>query len=154
MTTRPQAIEGVEAMTRDVLRSEQVWDPARVRHPGHDYQQPFSQAVRASGRQTIYVSGQVALDIHGNVVGHGDMRAQAQQALSNLKAILLAGGAHIADVVKLTVYVTDMSRFAEVQDVRATFWAGLPLPASTALEVKQLIRPEFMVEIEAVAVVD
>lgn len=141
-------------MPRDVLRSDQVWDPARVRHPGHDYQQPFSQAVRASGRQTIYVSGQVALDVNGNVVGKGDMRAQAQQAMSNLQAILKAGGAQIADVVKLTVYVTDMSRFAEVQDVRGKFWAGLPLPASTALEVKQLVRPDFMVEIEAVAVVD
>jgi reactive intermediate/imine deaminase len=139
---------------KDVLRSDEVWDPARVRHPGHDYVQPFSQAVRASGRQTIYVSGQVALDANGNVIGKGDMRAQAQQAMTNLKAILAAGGARIADVVKLTVYVTDMSRFAEVQEVRSTFWAGLPLPASTALEIKQLVRPEFMVEIEAVAVVD
>lgn len=141
-------------MSREVLRSDQVWDPARVRHPGHDYVQPFSQAVRASGRQTTYISGQVALDANGNVIGKGDMRAQARQALTNLKAILAAGGATIADVVKLTVYVTDMSQFAKVQEVRSEFWAGLPLPASTALEIKQLVRPEFMVEIEAVAVTD
>lgn len=139
-------------MPREILRSDQVWDPARVHHPGHDYAQPFSQAVRASGKDLVFVSGQVALDANGNVVGAGDMKAQAHQALLNLKAILAAGGATLADVVKLTVYVTDMSRFAEVQAVRGEFWAGMPLPASTALEVKQLIRKEFLVEIEAIAV--
>lgn len=100
----------------------------------------------------VFVSGQVALDAHGNVVGPGDMKAQAHQALLNLKAILAAGDATLADVVKLTVYVTDMSRFADVQAVRGEFWAGMPLPASTALEVKQLVRKEFLVEIEAIAV--
>lgn len=139
-------------MPREILRSDQVWDPARVHHPGHHYAQPFSQAVRASGKDMVFVSGQVALDANGNVVGAGDMKAQAHQALLNLKAILAAGGATLADVVKLTVYVTDMSRFAEVQAVRGEFWAGMPLPASTALEVKQLIRKEFLVEIEAIAV--
>lgn len=139
-------------MTREVLRSDQVWDPARVFHPGHDYAQPFSQAVRASGKEMIFVSGQVALDAQGNLVGPDDMRAQARQALTNLKAIVAAGGATLADIVKLTVYVTDMSRFAEVQEVRGEFWAGLPLPASTALEVRQLVRKEFLVEIEAVVV--
>jgi reactive intermediate/imine deaminase len=123
-----------------------------VFHPGHDYAQPFSQAVRASGKEMIFVSGQVALDAQGNLVGPDDMRAQARQALTNLKAIVAAGGATLADIVKLTVYVTDMSRFAEVQEVRGEFWAGLPLPASTALEVRQLVRKEFLVEIEAVVV--
>jgi reactive intermediate/imine deaminase len=139
-------------MSREVLRSDQVWDPARVYHPGHDYAQPFSQAVRASGREMVFVSGQVALDKDGRVVGPGDMRAQARQALLNLQAILAAGGATLADVVKLTVYVTDMKRFAEVQEVRGEFWAGMPLPASTALEISQLVREEFLVEIEAIAV--
>jgi 2-iminobutanoate/2-iminopropanoate deaminase len=141
-------------MPKDVLRSERVWDPVRVQHPGHAYAQPFSQAVKSSGRSLSFVSGQVALDTHGNVIGVGDMRAQSRQALENLKAMLEAGGATIADVVKLTVYVTDMREFSKLQDVRAEFWAGLPLPASTALEIKQLVRKEFMVEIEAVAVVD
>lgn len=139
-------------MPREVLRSDQVWDPARVYHPGHDYAQPFSQAVKAAGREMIFVSGQVALDANGNVVGADDMGAQARQALMNLKAILEAGGVTLGDVVKLTVYVTDMSRFAEVQAVRGEFWAGIPLPASTALEIKQLVRKEFLVEIEAIAV--
>lgn len=139
-------------MAREVLRSTQVWDPARVYHPGHDYAQPFSQAVKASGKEMVFVSGQVALDAAGTVVGPGDMAAQARQALLNLKAILEAGGTTLADVVKLTVYVTDMSRFGEVQAVRSEFWAGIPLPASTALEIKQLVRKEFLVEIEAIAV--
>jgi reactive intermediate/imine deaminase len=139
-------------MTREVLRSDQVWDPARVFHPGHDYAQPFSQAVRVSGKELIFVSGQVALDPQGNVVGPNDMRAQTRQALTNLTAIVAAGGATLADIAKLTVYVTDMSRFAEVQEVRGEFWAGLPLPASTALEVRQLVRREFLVEVEAIVV--
>lgn len=139
-------------MPREVLRSDRVWDPARVFHPGHDYAQPFSQAVKASGKELIFVSGQVALDAQGRVVGPGDMRAQARQALRNLEAIVAAGGATLADIVKLTVYVTDMSQFAQVQEVRSEFWAGMPLPASTALEVRQLVRKEFMVEIEAIVV--
>jgi len=141
-------------MPRTVLRSDRVWDPTRVQHPGHAYAQPFSQAVKTSGRSLIFISGQVALDTHGQVVGPGDMRAQSRQAMENLKAMLEAGGATIADVVKLTVYVTDMREFAKLQEVRSEFWAGLPLPASTALEITQLVRKEFMVEIEAVAVVD
>ncbi|MGQ0570177.1 MAG: RidA family protein [Armatimonadota bacterium] len=141
-------------MPKDVLRSDRVWDPVRVQHPGHAYAQPFSQAVKASGQSLIFLSGQVALDANGNVVGAGDMRAQARQALENLKAMLDAGGATLADVVKLTVYVTDMREFSKLQEVRAEYWAGIPLPASTALEIKQLVRKEFMVEIEAIAVVD
>lgn len=139
-------------MANQVLRSDRVWDPARVFHPGHAYAQPFSQGVRASGREWLFVSGQVALDTDGRVVGVGDMGAQARQALENLKAILAAGGATLSDVVKLTVYVTDMSQFSKVQEVRSEYWAGLSLPASTALEVKRLVREEFMVEIEAIAV--
>lgn len=141
-------------MPKDVLRSDRVWDPVRVQHPGHAYAQPFSQAIKASGQSLIFLSGQVALDANGNVVGAGDMRAQARQALENLKAMLDAGGATLADVVKLTVYVTDMREFSKLQEVRAEYWAGIPLPASTALEIKQLVRKEFMVEIEAIAVVD
>jgi len=141
-------------MPKDVLRSDRVWDPVRVQHPGHAYAQPFSQAVKASGQSLIFLSGQVALDANGNVVGAGDMHAQARQALENLKAMLDAGGATLADVVKLTVYVTDMREFSKLQEVRAEYWAGIPLPASTALEIKQLVRKEFMVEIEAIAVVD
>jgi 2-iminobutanoate/2-iminopropanoate deaminase len=139
-------------MPHEVLRSRDVWDPARVYHPGHDYAQPFSQATKTVGREFIFVSGQVALDATGQVVGAGDMKAQARQALTNLRAILAAGGATLADVAKLTVYVTNMSRFAEVQEVRGEFWAGLPLPASTAVEVTQLVRKDFLVEIEAIVV--
>lgn len=140
-------------MPKNVVRSEQVWDPSRVLHPGHAYQQPFVQATRATGSTLLFISGQVALDRDGNLVGAGDVGAQTRQALTNLRALLEAAGASIGDVAKLTVFVRDMRQFARVQEVRAEFWRGLDLPASTALEVARLVRDEFLVEIEAYAVI-
>ena len=142
------------AVPREILRSDRVWDPARVRHPGFTTGQPFVQAVRASGRAMLFISGQVAIDAEGRVVGVGDAGAQARQALENLKALLEAGGATLADVVKLTQYLTDMRHFPAVQEVRAAYWAGTPLPASTTVEVTRLAREELLVEIEAIAVVE
>ncbi len=140
-------------MPKGVVRSEQVWDPSRVQHPGHAYQQPFVQATRATGSTLLFISGQVALDHDGNLIGANDVGAQTRQALTNLRALLEAAGATIADVAKLTVYVRDMREFARVQEVRAEFWRGIDLPASTALEVSRLVREEFLVEIEAYAVI-
>jgi reactive intermediate/imine deaminase len=141
-------------MPKTVVHSDQVWDPSRVQHPGHTYQQPFVQATRATGATVLFISGQVALDRDGNLIGAGDVAAQARQALTNLRALLEAAGASIADVAKLTVFVRDMRQFARVQEVRAEFWRGMELPASTALEVARLVRDEFLVEIEAYAVMD
>ena len=140
-------------MSREIVRSDRVWDPDRVRHPGFDTGQPFVQAVRASGKAMLFISGQVAIDVNGRVVGVGDSRAQAQQALENLRALLEAGGAALAAVVKLTQYLTDMRHFPAVQEVRTKFWAGIPLPASTTVQITRLARAELLVEIEAIAVV-
>lgn len=87
------------------------------------------------------------------MVAVGDVRAQARQSLENLKAMLEAGGATLSDVVKLTVFVTDMRQFAEVQEVRAEYWPADP-PASTSVEVSRLVRDELMVEIDAIAVLE
>jgi reactive intermediate/imine deaminase len=111
----------------------------------------YSHGVRVGN--TIYVSGQVAWDEDGQVVGRGDIRAQTRQALENMKAVLAAGGATLDDVVKVTMYVTDMSLAPLAREVRAEYFQRYP-PASTGLEVKGLATPDLLVEIEAVAIVE
>ena len=109
----------------------------------------FSQAVQIDN--TIYLSGQVALDPDGNVVGKGDMKAQTRQAWENIKAVLGAAGASLKDVVKITQFITDMSRFRETQEVRKEYLTD-PSPAATTVEVKSLAFPDLLIEIEVVAV--
>ncbi len=88
----------------------------------------FSQAIRIGN--SVYVSGQVAIDSEGNVVGKGDMRAQTRRALENVKTVLEAAGASLSDVVKVTVFLTDISRLMETHEVRAEFFPDPP-PASS-----------------------
>lgn len=101
---------------------------------------------------TAYISGQVALDASGNIVGQGDMRAQAQQVFENLHTALRAVGGSFSDVVKLTFFLVDMSQMPVVREVRDQFIHPEQLPASTAVEVRRLAREEFLIEVEAVAV--
>ena len=109
----------------------------------------FSQAIQVGN--TIYLSGQVALDPDGNVVGKGDMKAQTRQAWENIKTILEVAGASLDDVVKITQFVTDMSRFMETQEVRREYFTDPP-PAATTVEVKSLAFPDLLIEIEVMAV--
>jgi 2-iminobutanoate/2-iminopropanoate deaminase len=103
--------------------------------------------------RTIYISGQIAYDKDGKIVGApGDMKAQAEQVFRNLKAALDAAGATFADVVKMNSYITDMSKVQAVRDVRAQYFKDAT-PASTFVEVKGLVRPELLLEIEVIAVV-
>lgn len=113
----------------------------------------YSQAVEVSRGRMIYVAGQVALDRTGKLVGEGDMRLQAEQTFQNLKAALEASGAKFENVVKLNYYLTDISQIAAVREARDKFINTANPPASTAVEVKRLVRPEWLIEIEAVAVV-
>ena len=112
----------------------------------------YTHVVSVEGTRTIYVSGQLARDRHGQVVGTGDMRAQIVQVGENIKAALEAAGATLADIVKTTTYVTDMDEYFKHQDVRMGYFAQA-LPTSTTVQVSRLSRPEFMVEIEAFAIV-
>ncbi|MBI4241289.1 MAG: RidA family protein [Candidatus Rokubacteria bacterium] len=112
----------------------------------------YSHVVVAEGRRTIFVSGQVPRDRDGNVVGKGDMRAQIRQVGENIKMGLEAAGATLNDVVKITTYVTDIEEFFKHVDVRMQYFAALP--ASTTVEVRKLAHPDFMVEVEAIAVLD
>src|SRR5205809_1110168 len=111
----------------------------------------YTHVVEVSGGKTVYVSGQIALDKDGKVVGEGDMKAQAEQVFKNLQAALAAAGAKFSDVVKMNSYITDMSKVQAVRDVRARYF-GDAAPASTFVEVKGLVRPELLLEIEVVAV--
>ena len=112
----------------------------------------YSNAARVSSGPLLFISGQVALDAEGKLVGEGDLRAQAVQVLENLKAILADQGAAMSDIVKVTVYVTDIRAFDDIADIRERYFPS-DGPASVICEVSALAWPGFMIEIEAVAVV-
>ena len=113
----------------------------------------YTHVVEVAGpHTTVYISGQIALDAEGNLVGRGDMKAQAEQVFKNLRAALAAAGATFADVVKMNTYVTDMDQAPAVREVRARYF-GDTAPASTLVQVVRLARPELMLEIEVIAVV-
>ncbi|WP_395571263.1 RidA family protein [Streptomyces sp. BK79] len=112
----------------------------------------YSHVVLGTGR-FVAVSGQLALDEDGAVVGEGDARAQARQVFENLRRCLAAAGATFDDVVKLTYFVTDTAHLPAVRAARAEHIPDDRLPAASAVRVAGLVRPEFLMEIEAFAVV-
>jgi len=114
----------------------------------------YSQAVRVETGDAvwIHVSGQIAIDLEGNLVGPGDVRAQTRQVFENLKAILAANGATFADVVKIGTYLTTLDDLAGMREVRGEYLTSEP-PASTAVQVVALVVPDAVIEIDLVAVV-
>lgn len=116
----------------------------------------FSQVVIASGTRTIYTAGQVSIDEDGTTIGPGDLAAQATQAMHNVGLALAAAGASYADIVKITTYVVNYrpEHRAVIGKARAPFFVNRTPPASTLVGVSALALPDWLVEIEAVAVVD
>ncbi|WP_237771495.1 RidA family protein [Kribbella sp. ALI-6-A] len=112
----------------------------------------YSHVVTGTGRW-VAIAGQVALDAAGEVVGAGDPAAQARQVFANLDACLAAAGATFADVVKLNFYVTDLAILPAVRVARDEHVDTANPPASTAVQVVGLFRPELLLEVEAYAVV-
>jgi enamine deaminase RidA (YjgF/YER057c/UK114 family) len=112
----------------------------------------FSQVVEFSGKLVV-VSGQVAFDADGQIVGRDDPEAQARQVFANLRTALAAAGAGLDDVVKLTVYLTDIGDLAVVRRVRSELFAPESAPASTLVAVSSLVDPALKIEIEALAVI-
>src|SRR6476660_6866964 len=107
----------------------------------------YTHIVEVSGPvKTVYISGQIALDKDGKVVGQGDMKAQAEQVFRNLQAALATAGATFKDVVKMNTYMTDLSQLQVVRDVRARYFGDVA-PASTLVQDVHLARPEFLLEI-------
>ena len=99
----------------------------------------------------LFISGQVALDAKGDLVGKNDFKAQAKQTLENLKTMLNAGGASLKDLMMITVFVTDMNNRPTFAQVRDSYFRGNP-PASTMVEIKQLVMDELMIEVNGIAV--
>ena len=130
-----------------------------LEHPRPDGLLPnpgYSHVVVASGRRMIYTAGQVSIDEHGALVGAGDLGAQAVQAMRNIGLALAAAHASYADIVKITTYVVNYKpeHRAIIGKARAPFFANGTPPASTLVGVAALALPEWLVEIEAVAVAD
>jgi enamine deaminase RidA (YjgF/YER057c/UK114 family) len=114
----------------------------------------FSQVVEVSAGRIIFIAGQTALDSSGNVVGKNDFAAQAAQAFRNLGFALQASRCTPANLVKLTVFLTDMDNLAAYRETRNRFFASVSPPAApavTLVEVSKLYGADFMIEIEAVA---
>ena len=110
----------------------------------------YSRAVRVGN--SIQVSGTTGLDAAGNLVGAGDIHAQATQALLNIKSALESAGASLEDVVRTRIFVTDISQWEEVGRAHGEFF-GTIRPATTMVEVSRLIDPNMLIEIEADALI-
>jgi 2-iminobutanoate/2-iminopropanoate deaminase len=108
----------------------------------------FTDGVRAG--ETLWISGMIAVDAAGALVGAGDVVAQAEQVFRNLQAVLAAAGASFAQVVKVVVYLRDIDDRPRINPVRQRVF-GAHRPASTLVEVSRLAHPEALVEIDAVA---
>jgi reactive intermediate/imine deaminase len=112
----------------------------------------YSHVVEVRSGRTIYIAGQVAFDKSGNVVGKDNFEAQTIQVFENLKLALAAAGATFDNVVKVTTYVTDTSQLQTLRNIRAKYYGKNP-PASTLVKISELASKDFMIEIEAIAVV-
>jgi 2-iminobutanoate/2-iminopropanoate deaminase len=124
----------------------------RLNPPGLSTPTGYSHVVSARGGRTIYIAGQVAQDVKGQVVGEGDLAAQMRQVFANLETALKAAGATFDDVVKMNTYMRDASQLQVYRDTRAKYFTKA-LPASTLVEVSRLANPAFLIEIEVIAVV-
>ena len=124
----------------------------RSNPPGLSTPTGYSHIVSANGGRTIYISGQVAFDAKGQLVGKGDLAAQTRQVFANLDTALKAAGATFNDVVKTNYYMLDASQVQVVREIRSKYFSQ-DLPASTLVEVRRLANADFLIEIEVIAVV-
>jgi enamine deaminase RidA (YjgF/YER057c/UK114 family) len=114
----------------------------------------YSQIVDVSASRMIFIAGQTALDRDGNLVGKNDFAAQATQVFGNLAIALQASDCTAANLVKLTVFLTDMNNLADYREARNRFFTSITPPAApavTLVEVAKLYGPDFMIEVEAIA---
>ena len=112
----------------------------------------YSQVVKAGN--TIYLAGQVSVNASGEIVGAGDFVAQATQVYENMKTALAAAGAGFGDLVKITTYLTDPRYRDPLREVRSKYIGNGPVPASTMVMVAGLAQPEWLIEIEGIAVIE
>lgn len=112
----------------------------------------YSHVVAGTGR-LVAISGQIALDQTGEIVGPNDAQAQAERVFENIALALAAAGATFSDVIKLGVFVTDIAMLPAVREVRNRYVDSAHPPASTAVQISALVRPGLVLEVEALAVV-
>jgi enamine deaminase RidA (YjgF/YER057c/UK114 family) len=113
----------------------------------------MSQAVRVG--DTLYISGQVAFDAAGDLVGADDPKRQAEQCFRNIEAVLAAAGSKAAEVVKLTCYLVEVAHYPAYAEAKARFLDGVAVPpAGTAVVVAGLLVPGLLMEVEAVAILE
>jgi 2-iminobutanoate/2-iminopropanoate deaminase len=130
-------------MSKKVIRTNKAPSPVG----------PYNQAIVTSG-QMLFVAGQIPLDPQsGQIVGDGDITAQTQQVMVNLEAILREAGAGWEDVVKTSVFLTDLANFAPMNQVYAEYFLEDTAPARACVEVSRLPK-DVLVEIECIAVID
>lgn len=115
----------------------------------------YTQVIVATGQRMVFVAGQVAVDAEGNLVGAGDVGTQARQVFGNVERALTAAGARTGDVVKITTYVVHHRPEYRplISEARAAVF-GDHKPASTLLGVEALALPDYLIEVEAIAVLD
>ena len=123
----------------------------RIQPDGLPQSSLYSPVVKTGS--VIYIAGQVAQDEHGEIAGRGDFEAQAHQVMANLRTALAAAGAGFEHLARITIYMTD-PRYRDVMRDVTHQYLGAALPASTLLVVSALARPECLLEIDAIAVVD
>jgi len=136
-------------MTRDTQPSIRRINPPELGTPPG-----YSQIVEVSSGRLVFIAGQTALDPDGNVVGKNDFVAQADQVFANLTIALQASGCTAANLIKLTVFLTDMDNLGRYREARNRFFASVTPPAApavTLVEVSKLYGPDFLIEIEAIA---
>lgn len=117
----------------------------------------FSHVVKVGRRSLVFIAGQVPRDGSGSVVGEGDFRAQVEQVFANLKAAIETAGARMTDIVKLNYFCRDsveQSELPVILELLGRHCDGERLPASTFVFVRRMIRPEWLIEIDAVVAVD
>jgi enamine deaminase RidA (YjgF/YER057c/UK114 family) len=119
-------------------------------YPNQSLDNDLCQAVRAGN--TVYVRGQLGTDFDGNLIGLGDARAQAEQAMKNVKQLLEEAGSQLQDIVKITIYLIDPRYREEVYQVVGQWLKGV-YPISTGLVVSALGQPQWLMEIDVIAVI-
>lgn len=118
-----------------------------------DPYEPFRLAQGYRAGDLLFISGQAAIDGTGQLVGIGNFDVQAEQVFHNLQRVLNAGGSSFVNVIKVTIFLRDMSNFPKIVELRGRYFTP-PYPADTIVEVTSLYSPDALIEIEAVAVAD
>lgn len=145
------AVGGAQAKGKKLVNVPPHRNAYRITTEPDPYE-PFAISLGHRVGNLLFISGQASLDQRGNIVGEGDFDAQAEQAFKNLRRVLKAGGSSLDKVVKVTIYMKDISQFPKIVELRKRFFSK-PYPADTIVEIKALGLPELEIEIEAIAIV-